>query len=140
VLVELKKEFESDARWILPYAFRRHFRVIDELKCKCDPKDVVRNPRSQIYESPYQRPAPRYVTFELSLVIADEPAGPAKPFPGNEDVAEIPTGDLPAQSSKAHISQPLNPLILASIVLFSLIPRTCLNSASSEPVQNWNKD
>jgi len=40
VLVELKKEFQADARWIFPFALRRRFSIVDELKCKCEPKDV----------------------------------------------------------------------------------------------------
>jgi len=64
VLVELKPEFQADARWLFPYALRRHFRILDELKCKCAPKDVFRDAKMP---APYGRQQfPWYVGFEMS--------------------------------------------------------------------------
>jgi len=64
VLVELKKDFEADARWIFPYALRRNFRIIDELKCKCEPKDLFLNTKSYIYGG--RNNYPWYLGFQMS--------------------------------------------------------------------------
>jgi len=66
VLVELKKEVEADAFWIFPYALRREFRLSDEFRCKCEPKDLLLNRLSFRTVQGRAGNFPWYIGFRMS--------------------------------------------------------------------------